>query len=346
MTEIRQRWTKIVACHAQDSSLHKVKKDIEACARNQLATLIALDYKNQRIRTSPSTMLPTMEEQPMEQPQKDTSDLRSISHDCTASDTSSSSRSSNSPRGPSRRERSEQNRHESLLLSPSFKRIIVLVFVVAIALLVTAMLMLYLTRDNQNAVEIQPGGTSTASNDRDDVYGHPTLPEKPMIPDDDDKPVPDLILTKDPTATSVQTPTQTPTTSAPTKLATSLPTVQPTLAAMYRPGNLTTIKEGLLLSEGLDARIIARQDENVVFWNGTTSELKFHGRPDGGDTFEDTRPHNEGGWVYVSNSEIKEPANKGGVGAFTFDKDGNLIDYQMVLEDSTWNWYVTNQKIE
>ena len=45
---------------------------------------------------------------------------------------------------------------------------------------------------------------------------------------------------------------------------------------------------------------------------------------------------NPGGWVYVSNSKIFEEG-KGGVGAITFDKDGNVIKYEMLLEGTTVN---------
>jgi hypothetical protein len=104
----------------------------------------------------------------------------------------------------------------------------------------------------------------------------------------------------------------------------------------YYPGNLTTFKDRLLLSEGLDSKLLATSEKRVKFYNGSESTIGFHGRPDAGATFPDTRAYNSGGWVYVSNSEMYEDGT-GGVGAITFDKDGNMIDYQMILEGSTWN---------
>jgi hypothetical protein len=114
-----------------------------------------------------------------------------------------------------------------------------------------------------------------------------------------------------------------------------LPTPPPGVVT-YRPGNLTTFKDNLLLSEGLDAKLIAIAGEAVDYKDGKPSNIPFHGRPDAGATFPDTRSGNLEGWVYVSNSEIQEEG-AGGVGAITFDKDGNIIDYRMILEGSTWN---------
>ena len=114
------------------------------------------------------------------------------------------------------------------------------------------------------------------------------------------------------------------------------PTNAPTPAVLYRPGNLTTTKLGLLLSEGLDVRLIAETGSKVAYVNGKQSKEKFHGQPDAGETFVDTRPENPGGWIYVSNSEMAE-VRAGGVGALTFNKDGNIIDYSMVLEGTSMN---------
>ena len=68
----------------------------------------------------------------------------------------------------------------------------------------------------------------------------------------------------------------------------------------YQPGDLTVEEAGLKLSTGLTARILATTGKPVVYADGTESEKVFHGRPDAGQTFPDTRPENPGGWVYVS----------------------------------------------
>jgi hypothetical protein len=111
----------------------------------------------------------------------------------------------------------------------------------------------------------------------------------------------------------------------------------------YRPGDLTHQQAGLTLSTGLAARILAREYEPVTYDNnGGQSQRTFHGRADAGATFPDARDWNPGGWVYVSNSEMRQndpPGgfHRGGVGALTFDRDGNLVHYDMILEESTHN---------
>jgi hypothetical protein len=166
--------------------------------------------------------------------------------------------------------------------------------------------------------------------------------------------------------------TNVPNTNAPTNVPTDRPTANPTAGPQptdrpttkptagpqaseptYIPGNLTTLTSGLLLSEGLDARILAITDQNVPYDLGGWSQERFHGQPDGGATYPDSRPENPGGWIYVSNSEI--PLEEGGVGALTFDKDGNVIDYRMLLNNTNmncgggrtpWNTWVSCEEVE
>ena len=136
------------------------------------------------------------------------------------------------------------------------------------------------------------------------------------------------------------TPAPEPTSQAPT----SNPSSAPSNLITYHPGNLTHMEHGLLLSQGLRVRIIAQSGLPVRYNNGQNSSRVFHGRPDAGATFAEShlRPENKGGWVYVSNSEMRaqDPPGglgNGGVGAITFDRDGNVIDYSMLLENTTWN---------
>jgi hypothetical protein len=107
--------------------------------------------------------------------------------------------------------------------------------------------------------------------------------------------------------------------------------------ATYVPGHLTRSENGLLLSEGLKSRILAQSGQRVPYGTGGQSSINFHGLPDFGAIYKDERPGNEGGWIYVSNSEVRLIKNKGGVGALTFDKHGNVMDYKMVLEGTTAN---------
>jgi sugar lactone lactonase YvrE len=132
------------------------------------------------------------------------------------------------------------------------------------------------------------------------------------------------------------------------------PTIEPLATEpTYMPGNLTTRKLDLLLSEGLDARIVAITGQNVPYSLGDRSIDVFHQNPDAGATFPDPNEGNPGGWIYTSNSEVD--FQQGGVGALTFDKNGNVIDYRMVLKNSTmncgggrtpWNTWISCEEIE
>jgi hypothetical protein len=97
---------------------------------------------------------------------------------------------------------------------------------------------------------------------------------------------------------------------------------------------LNTVEEGLFLADSLTARMIAIAGHEVIYSNGQRSAEKFHPRSDGGDVFVDPRPDNPGGYIFVSNSEI---VDGGGVGAITFNSDGDVIDYRMLLQQTTMN---------
>ena len=122
-------------------------------------------------------------------------------------------------------------------------------------------------------------------------------------------------------------------TFAPSSTPTDMPTVP--VPVSYVPGELSKQEGHLLLSTGLTSRIIARTNQRVQYDNGGRSEIRFHSWPDMGATFPDDRPFNKGGFIYVSNSE--EDPGMGGVGALTFDKDFNVIDYRWLLSDTVWN---------
>jgi len=161
--------------------------------------------------------------------------------------------------------------------------------------------------------------------------------------DDTDEDSPIVSPTLAPETQSSKSPTEGPSsatsTTDPSSSPSSDPTTSPTDAPVkvtYRPGELTVNEAGLLLSKGLTAQIIARSERKVRYENGDLSDIRFHSAPDFGATFVDERPGNEGGWIYVSNSEVGE-RNHGGVGAITFDKDGNIIDFKKVLRGTTAN---------
>lgn len=105
----------------------------------------------------------------------------------------------------------------------------------------------------------------------------------------------------------------------------------------FFPGFLVVLENGLSLSQGLTSRIIAESGEKVKYANGGQSDIDFHPLPDFGATFWDPRNgSNPGGWIYVSNSEDRDD-KEGGVGAITFNSQGQVIEYRMLLENSTAN---------
>ena len=82
-------------------------------------------------------------------------------------------------------------------------------------------------------------------------------------------------------------------------------------------------QNGLRLPPGFKSRIIARSGRPVI----AGSSYIWHGAPDGGACFATP----DGGWVYVSNSEIKVLDGGGGVGAVRFDARGNIVDAYSLL---------------
>jgi len=119
--------------------------------------------------------------------------------------------------------------------------------------------------------------------------------------------------------------------------------------ATYIPGDVNGILDshGLDLSTGLQARLVAQKDTPVAYADeGTFSSDLFHSKPDGAAVFAVNTGPNDGGWIYVSNSETKS----GGVGAITFNSAGLAINYEMIVTNTVdncgggktyWNTWVT-----
>jgi hypothetical protein len=101
----------------------------------------------------------------------------------------------------------------------------------------------------------------------------------------------------------------------------------------YIPGKATVYQNGLRLSEGLTSRIIAVAGTKVQYETGGESSESFHSKPDGAGVFKDDTT---GGWIYVSNSEEKS-SGSGGVGAITFDSQGRVVGYEMILTGTSGN---------
>lgn len=89
--------------------------------------------------------------------------------------------------------------------------------------------------------------------------------------------------------------------SYPTTVDTILPTIitdAPTeTVATYEPGRLTRNENGLTLSTGLTARLVATSGRRVQYIDGNRSSIDFHDLPDGAATFVDERSWNIGGIV-------------------------------------------------
>lgn len=100
----------------------------------------------------------------------------------------------------------------------------------------------------------------------------------------------------------------------------------------FRRGDLAfaVAELGIKVCSGMSVRVLAQANQYVQLERGT-SPLKFHSMADGATVF----PLDEGGWVYVSNSEMKE--SRGGVYGLYFDKNGSVVDYKQLLADTTRN---------
>ena len=103
---------------------------------------------------------------------------------------------------------------------------------------------------------------------------------------------------------------------------------------LYEFGGLleTANADGIRLSSGLTATIIARQGERVTLTSGGRSRLSFHRKPDGADIF--VLP--DGGYVYMSNSERNIPF-MGGVYGVTFDSEHRVVGYRNYVRRTTRN---------
>lgn len=84
---------------------------------------------------------------------------------------------------------------------------------------------------------------------------------------------------------------------------------------------------GIMLPPGFVSRIVARSGEAPAGLPGYT----WHSAPDGGACFRTP----DGGWIYVSNSEVR--SNGGGVGALRFDSNGEIVDAYSILSNTSIN---------
>ena len=116
-------------------------------------------------------------------------------------------------------------------------------------------------------------------------------------------------------------------------IPTSVPETQ------FEPFRLGILKDlnsdNIRLSEGLVGTIIARSGEPVLYSSPAVKEvesvLNFHWNADGADIF--ALP--DGGYIYVSNSEIGK--NRGGVYGIEFDELGQVRNYKALLTGTNRN---------
>lgn len=86
-------------------------------------------------------------------------------------------------------------------------------------------------------------------------------------------------------------------------------------------------EHGMTLPPGFRSRIVARSGERPA----AGSDYVWHDAPDGGAIFAAA----DGGWIYVSNAELRE--GQGGVGALRFDSSGELVDAYPILQGTSLN---------
>jgi Bacterial protein of unknown function (DUF839) len=126
----------------------------------------------------------------------------------------------------------------------------------------------------------------------------------------------------------------------------------PVLVTQFVLGKLTAQKDGIRLSQGLSARIIAQTGVAVRYTSpdatSTTSTQRFHSIPDGAGIFE--LP--DGRYVYTSNSEVDNGG--GGVYGVEFDRQGRIRNYKTLLSGTSrncngggtpWNTWVSCEEV-
>jgi hypothetical protein len=93
------------------------------------------------------------------------------------------------------------------------------------------------------------------------------------------------------------------------------------------PPNTKPDENGLLLPPGFTSRIIAQSGKRPV----ANIDLLWHAAPDGGGTISTE----DGGWLYISSSEVKH--KKGGVNVLQFDGSGKPINAYNILKNTSRN---------
>jgi hypothetical protein len=120
--------------------------------------------------------------------------------------------------------------------------------------------------------------------------------------------------------------------SSPSSDEKPMPTDAPNEVTFLRGDLRKDIKRlGIKVSKGITVRVIANAGRFVNFANGAKSSLPFHSSPDGAAVF----PLTNGGYVYVSNSEVE--GKRGGVYGVYFNDAGKVVNYKMLLSGTSRN---------
>ena len=102
--------------------------------------------------------------------------------------------------------------------------------------------------------------------------------------------------------------------------------LNPNLISWNDIGPLQVSNEfGVMVPEGMECKLIAKSGRKI------SNTYKWHGSPDGASIFST----DDGGWIYVSNSELWD--NKGGVGAIKFNRSGDIQDSYPILLNTSRN---------
>lgn len=101
----------------------------------------------------------------------------------------------------------------------------------------------------------------------------------------------------------------------------------PDIQSYSIPGE--SIEHGAHIPEGFGLRVVARSGVDPM--GPRNNAYLWHGEPDGGAVFD----ADDGGWVYVSNAELR--GNRGGAGALRFAANGQLRNAYPILSNTTRN---------
>lgn len=103
------------------------------------------------------------------------------------------------------------------------------------------------------------------------------------------------------------------------------------LAGMTSLGQIGQLQapdeNGVMLPAGFKSRIVARSGQRPA----AASDYVWHDAPDGGAIYAT----DDGGWIYVSNSELRD--GQGGVGALRFNASAELVDAYSILNGTSVN---------